>query len=360
MRVLSLKVKNFRNHSSYSLVPHKNINVILGKNGQGKTSLIETCSLLLTGGSFRQGKNWIQYGKDSCQISLEFENQDGKGKVSILLDQEKRPQYLLNGKTKRDKILSKVCVFFVPEDLASIRGDASNRRNLIDEMVISSQAGKKILLDFKRVLFQKNRFLKMCKKGHYSNKDQSHYLLSLNQAFWEKSVLLIKQRFDCLAQILPLWRKEGAQFLQTNDFEVQYTWQKGEAIESPDQAAEKLQKELQDKESLEKLQGLALCGPHRHDLSFFCYKKEARWSLSHGQQRALILSWKMAQWKLKMELEGEAPILFLDDVFSEIDQHFRKNLIQFLVENQAQVFITTNEWREPKNKSKINLIQLGE
>lgn len=357
MHILSLKIKNFRNHEEYSLNPEGGVNILLGKNGAGKTSILEACSLLLLGRSFKGGRQWVQEGKKSLHISLEFKKKEGEGRISFFLDGQGHKRFI-NEKPSRKKEEAS-CVFFSSEDLSSIRGEASYRRKLIDDLVVSSPKGFKTYKEFKSILNQRNKFLKLCKKGHYSPKDQKTYIKGVNEAFIEKSINLIHQRLRWLQKITPFWQKEGHQFLGTDQFSCQYihtkrTWKEEMSLEL------EMAKELQKKQVIEKLQGTSLVGPHRDDLVFFLKKKEARHCISQGQQRALALSWKLAEWSLKKEMIQEPPTLFLDDVFSEIDPHFRKSLIQFLVKNEAQVFITTNETNELYDHHKINQIYVGD
>lgn len=351
MKITHIKLKNFRNHRFYQCEPHHGLNILYGDNGKGKTAILEAISLLMTGKSFKSGKNWIKDGEVEAYASLNFENENGQGNIEIFLKDQIKPCFFLNGKIKTNHPFQHQCIFFLSDDLFAIRGEASYRRKLIDDLVISTRQGQKILQNFKKILNQKNRFLKLCKQGLYNQKDQSIYLQSVNQSFLEKSIDLIDFRIKQIKKIQPYWKKQGVRFLKTTAFYVQYVNRQGEVMESREKAVNILKKEMADKAVLENLQGICLAGPQRHDLQFFAYDKEARWSLSQGQQRALLLSWKMAHWESLFFEHGEPPIFFLDDVFSEIDQHFRKNLLEFLIENKGQNFITSSSLFEMQAKS---------
>ena len=344
MRVLSLSLKNFRNHSKYFVSPSSCSNFFVGDNGVGKTAVLEAISLLFRRKSFRQGKAWIQKSFQESQINLSFENKNGRGEVQMALSENRPSTYFFNGK-KTNRLPLKHCgVFFTSEDLSAIRGSASYRRRLVDDLVLELPLGRKALQDFQKILIQKNKFLKSCKKGEYSLKDRKKYLNSINQVFFEKALSLVKKRLQVLEEIEPFWKKRGEDFLKSQNFKaVYFIKQKGDFLAKELSIASLLKREMKKTALLEEVRGISLAGPHCHDICFFWQGYEARESLSQGQQKALLLSWKLGQWDYNLNRNREAPCLFFDDVFSEIDQHFSKNLVEFLSNNPAQSFVTTTE-----------------
>ncbi len=344
MRILSLSLENFRNHKKYFVLPSSYSNFFIGDNGVGKTAILEACSLLFRRKSFRQGKKWIQKNCQESRITLEFENKNGKGGAQIFLSKERPPAYTFNGKKTNLLPLKQCGVFFTPEDLSAIRGSSSYRRRLIDDLVLELPSGRQAVQNFQKILLQKNKFLKSCKKGEYNLRDRKKYLQSINQVFFEKSLALMDKRLQALEEIEPFWRKRGEDFLKTQSFRAVYFVKQNQAFLTKRlQAASFLEKEMKNRAFLEEIRGLSLAGPHYHDICFFWQDHEARESLSQGQQKALLLSWKLGQWDYNLNRNTEAPCLFFDDVFSEIDQHFSKNLVEFLSNNPAQSFITTTE-----------------
>ena len=147
-----------------------------------------------------------------------------------------------------------------------------------------------------------------------------------------------------MEEIEPFWKKRGGAFLKSQNFRASYFMKQKKAfLTKKTQAPSFLKEEMKKTALLEEIRGVSLAGPQGHDICFFWGGYEAREGLSQGQQKALLLSWKLGQWDHNLSRSTEAPCLFFDDVFSEIDQHFRKNLIGFLSENPAQSFITTTE-----------------
>jgi len=262
----------------------------------------------------------------------------------MILSESRPPLYFFNGKKTNRLPLKHGGVFFTPEDLTTIRGSASFRRRLVDDLVLELPFGRAALQSFQKILLQKNKFLKGCKKGKYSLKDRKTYLDSINKVFFEKSLVLIQKRFRALHEIESFWRKRGEDFLKTQKFKATSRFkQENRFLTKDSDIAAFLEEEVKKAAFLEEMRGISLAGPHSHDICFFWRDYEARESLSHGQQKALLLSWKLGQWDYNLNRSHEAPCLFFDDVFSEIDQHLGKNLVEFLLDNQAQSFVTTTE-----------------
>lgn len=344
MRILSLSLKNFRNHDHFFISPSSSSNFFVGNNGVGKTAILEALSLLFRRKSFRQGRNWIQKKFQESCIALSFENKEGKGDIHLFLSKNRPPAYLFNKKKTSRLPLRQNGVFFTPEDLSAIRGSPCYRRRLVDDLVLELSLGRKVLQDFQKILLQKNRFLKNCKKGEYSRSDRKKHLDSINQVFFEKSLALMKKRLLVLREMEPFWRKRGKKFLGDQSFKAVYCLkQDREFLTEESSLSSSLEKEMQKALFLEEMRGLSLAGPQSHDICFFWKGCEARESLSQGQQKALLLSWKMGQWDYNWQRTLEAPCLFFDDVFSEIDPHFGRNLVEFLSNNPAQSFVTATE-----------------
>ena len=358
MRVKKLFVKNFRNHRVYDLSPGEKINFLTGRNGAGKTALLEACALALTGRSFRQGKEWIRKGENQGLIALDFECSDGPGRILVQLSKDGPPQIFINEKKKSSRPFRHLCIFFLPESLAALRGDASHRRHLADDL--SAWNSPSAARAFQKILNQRNKFLKSQKQGFYSNKDSVNYQTAVDESFTAGALALVESRLRALEEFKPFWKKRVLQILKTNQAEVKYLGSSGRILETLAQAKDELKEERKKKDFLEKLYGASLFGPHRHDLLFLCYGLEARGSLSYGQQKALILSWKMAQGDFVRYKTKEEPLYFLDDVFSEIDPHFKKNLIDFFLKNKAQSFLASPEGKSFFCFKSTKIFLLGE
>ena len=342
MQIKHLSLKNFRNHTLFDWSPSPQVNSICGENGKGKTAVLEAISLLLLKRSFRQGKAWVKKGSEQSFLSLDFKKKEGSGNVQAHLDKKgKFLEYLVNNKKVRGAPYNTHAVFITPLDLNFVRGEASYRRRFIDELVLELSQGRKTLLDFQKILAQKNKFLKLCKKGAYSLQDKKVTLDSLNEMFLEKGALLVEKRLEALELLDPFWKQKGKEFLKSEDFTATYVGKSQNPFKK-----EHLEEEIYREKENELIRGVCLAGPQRHDLLLFWKGHEARDFLSQGQQKALLITWKLGQWAQNLKRLGEPPLLFFDDVFSEIDQQTAQKLSQFLLSISAQSFLTLTQKKE--------------
>ena len=343
MQIQSLLLKNFRNHENFDWKPSSKINCLYGSNGKGKTAVLEALSLLLLRRSFRPGKAWVQEGFDQSFLQIEFEKKEGIGNVHAILKNEKFLEYFVNDKKTRGSVFKHYGVFITPLDLNFIRGEASFRRKLLDELVFELPQGPTVLKDFYKILVQKNKFLKLCKKGAYSLQDKKNTLSNLNEIFFQKSYQLVEKRQEALALFDPFWKEKGQEFLKTKDFSCIYMGKNQTPFQDNKETKTKLQKELFEERENESTRGCCLAGPQRHDLVLFWKKQEARDFLSQGQQKSLLITWKLGQWAQNLERIKESPSLFFDDIFSEIDEEVAQKLITFLSSVSEQSFLTFTE-----------------
>ena len=124
---------------------------------------------------------------------------------------------------------------------------------------------------------------------------------------------------------------------------------------SRSEIVEKLKKRASELRSAEVSSGSSLVGPHKHDILFLYNQKDSRFFCSQGQQRAIILSFKMAQIVYHRRVHGTYPILLLDDVLSELDSEKRFRLVEFLEKLETQIFITSTEIDSVENLNKENV-----
>ncbi len=341
MQIKTLSLRNFRNHKIFRWEPSSQVNCLYGDNGKGKTAVLEALSLLFLRRSFRPGKAWIQKGFEQSLLKLDFEKKEGQGSAQLKLQEGKTSEHFINEKKTRGAPLKHHGVFVTPLDLNFIRGEASHRRKLLDDLVFELPQGVATLRDFQKILVQKNKFLKICKKGSYGLQDRKITLESLNEVFLQKSISLVRKRQEALSLFMPFWREKGQEFLQTKSFEALYVGKTQKPLQKEIKTS--LEEELFREKESELIRGVCLAGPQRHDLIFFWKGCEARELLSQGQQKSLLIAWKLGQWAQNLKRIKEPPVLFFDDVFSEIDQQTAQKLSLFLFSISGQSFLTFTE-----------------
>lgn len=353
MRLQSLKLRNFRNYASLDLTIPSGVVVFYGDNGQGKTNLIEAIYLLLRGESFRSGAADTMVLQDhqivapAALISARLERDH------LIHDLQwtaklghKRMDW--NGKKTTGLQLSREfpIVLFSPESLAAIKEGPEFRRALIDDVLIThSGAAVEVLKQFRKSLRTRNRVLKDWKKGLTTKPYATQLLESLDGVFLPLASELTLLRVEALKAMEPELKEAISSVLDTRQqVEIEYLVSQKRANDWDRLTLmDAMHHRAKDLRSREFESGMTLVGPHRHDIRFLLAGKDSRYFCSQGQQRALILSYKMAQIMYHHRTHHVFPFLLLDDVLSELDPDRRTNLMRFLKDIPSQIFLTTTD-----------------
>ncbi|RYZ75760.1 MAG: DNA replication and repair protein RecF, partial [Proteobacteria bacterium] len=176
---------------------------------------------------------------------------------------------------------------------------------------------------------------------------------SINPSFLRLGAQLTFARIEALRGLLKEFNS-AMQYISGNNVEVgvQYVVSGHDALDfSAQDVIDAVQKRAEELRDAELASGVSLVGPHKHDIVFLYGQKDSRFYCSQGQQRAIILSFKMAQIVYHRKAHNVYPILMLDDVLSELDQQKRDSLITFLHEINTQIFVTTTDFSLPKSFS---------
>jgi DNA replication and repair protein RecF len=354
MKFQSLTVKNFRNYADLSLEIPPGIVVFYGPNGQGKTNLMEAFHFLLRGESFRPVtaesllKNYDHTLAQNALLQGRLTQKDLQYDVKMTFAQGKK-QVTLNNNRSTSAALARQfpVVLFSPESLAAIKEGPDQRRQLLDDVVVThSTASVKILKDFQHALRTRNRILKDCKRGLASESQTKLLLDSLEPSFLPLATELTFARLKALKAVEADFQQAAKFVLDTPtvDISVEYLISSENAYEwTRSDILSAMHKRTVELRVQELATGQSLVGPQRHDIRIVFAGKDSRFFCSQGQQRALILSFKMAQILYHHRAYQVYPFLLLDDVLSELDPIRRSNLIKFLREIPAQIFLTTTD-----------------
>jgi DNA replication and repair protein RecF len=357
MRFEKIRVHNFRNFVDSYAEFSPRLNVFIGDNGQGKTNLLEALYLSCQGETFRHGEN-INLIRTKIDFSLLQANVRNHGLDFELKTQimKSRKHQFLNGKRVTSADLKKEfsAVVFSPESLVAIKEGADHRRNLVDEMLVSfNKRNAELISEFRKALKTRNRILKNYVENIEDKPNTLRLVESINPSFLRLGAQLTSARLEALTGILQDFNS-AMQYISRNQEQiaVQYIISGMNAVDySPENVFDALQKRASDLVDAELAGGVSLVGPHKHDIVFLYGEKDSRFYCSQGQQRAIILSFKMAQIVYHRKAHDVYPILMLDDVLSELDQQKRDSLITFLHEINTQIFVTTTDFTLPKSFS---------
>lgn len=348
MLVKKIEFNNFRNLENTALYPKEGINVIFGNNAQGKTNIVE-CLWLFTGGrSFRGSKDseLISFGKDKSSVKLEFDSEGRRQSIEIDIKNGKRSA-VLNDVPKKylSQIIGSFCaVVFSPDHLTLIKNGPEERRSFIDGALCQIKpAYASLLARYKKILGERNALLKDIPR----HRELEDTLDIWNEKLAAEGAQIAKSRAAYIEEL----KKYAAEFYNgisegREKLEINYRISfKAENDISFSKMSELMLDSLRKKQNDDIYLGYTTTGPHRDDLSVKINEREARNFGSQGQQRSAVLSLKLAEAALLGEKKGEAPVILLDDVLSELDCSRQEYLLSKL--EGMQVFITCCELSVP-------------
>ena len=342
MRVQSLSLKNFRNYEQASITPDSGVTVFTGPNAQGKTNILEALHLCCLGRSHRTARDeeLIRWGADSARVQILTQQLDGTHEVTILLSRTQKKKKLVRiGARQAERIgelFGHVCgVLFSPEDLSIVKDGPAERRRFLDMQL--SQLRPQYFYSLQRAvrtLNQRNALLKEIAR---------HPSLLPTLDMWDEQLARVgaeiaQSRRQAIAFLDEEARRAHASL--TDGREELRLWYISQTVDAPD-AAEQLLGRLRAARSEDLRRMTTTVGIHRDDMGVTINGKEARTFASQGQQRSAVLSLKLAQLEMAARETGEAPILMLDDVMSELDPQRRRQLIERI--DRVQTFVTCTD-----------------
>lgn len=363
-----LRLFEFRNFKEQWVTFSPQTNVFVGDNGQGKSNVLEAIYLLLTGDSFRPSEvsHYVKWGQESASVRgiFESDHQANVEELDVFLKiQNGKKNLTVNEKkfTAQDWRRMDPPILFSPESLNAIKGSAEERRALVDELVLNLfPAAHQTHQDFRKALRMRNKILRDYRDARDAssakfNVDKSadktlNMLEALNPKFLELAALVTQQRIDALLKLEP--EINSAMQNVSEGFppiQLQYWISQQSALHySHQDIHNSLQKRLIELHSAELSSGTSLVGPHKHDIVFLFGGNDSRFFCSQGQQRSLILAFKIAQIVYHRKVLKRRPILLLDDVLSELDGSKRKNFVELMKTMESQIVLTTTDYDLPQ------------
>ncbi|WP_173921891.1 DNA replication/repair protein RecF [Agromyces sp. Marseille-P2726] len=364
MHVARLSLTDYRNYRRAEISLEAGATVFVGRNGQGKTNLVEAIGYLSTLGSHRVSGDQalIRAGADSAIIRALLTHGDREVLIEVQLNRQGANRAQLNRAPVKARELPRYAhtVLFAPEDLAIVRGEPSVRRRMLDELLVQRTprlAG--VMTDYERVLKQRNSLLKSARSRGLAASQLStldiwdERLVSLGSELIEQRVALIRELATPLAdayraivdadhapELHPLLSIDGAdpessaEGLETRPASPGARPSNEADIESRFGHALRV---LRPKE-LER--GITLAGPHRDDVVLLLNSLPAKGYASHGESWSFALALRLASAELlRRDSTTGDPVLVLDDVFAELDRTRRDRLAMAIGEFE-QVLVT--------------------
>ena len=325
MVVKKLTLKNFRNYEEETFVFDEGLNVLTGKNAQGKTNCAEAVFYLCTGSSLRirHDRQLIRRGAERAFITAEAVSRFGTFTLGASIGENGRELFFNENKVRRsvDFLGNMKSVFFSPGELRLIQDGPDERRRFLNLSISqTSRDYASALLRYQRILDQRNNLLK--------DRDMGSVFETLS--VWDGQLALYAARIAVarreylkeLASLATRIHHELTDGAETLTLAPDRNYAGGE-----EEVRERIADELAANYERDIRLGFTSVGPHRDDVKIGINGTDARGFCSQGQARTAALSIKLAEVEIFTRLSGEAPVLILDDVMSELDLPRRKKLL---------------------------------
>ncbi len=341
MLVTAVQLHGVRNLAPLQLAPGPRFNVFAGDNGQGKTNLLEAVYVLAALRSFRTSAlaEVIGHGHERAVLKARVVRNELERVYQVVVEPQRKTAIV------DDKPVRPVAryfggmnvVLFAPEDLAVVRGAPAERRRFLDRTVFGRRASYLTTAQaFDKVLRSRNAVLRGIAEGDRSGRD----LLDVyDQQLAPLAVAVVAARQELLAELGPRVAAvyaaiTGGALTAAVAYETKLASDPAAVIA---QLAADRGRDLGRRSTT--------TGPHRDELLFTLDGHPAASFASQGQTRALVLAWKIAELELLAATHGDAPLLLLDDVSSELDDTRNEFLFAYLAQRPGQCFITTTDAR---------------
>ncbi|MFM9413995.1 DNA replication/repair protein RecF [Peptococcus simiae] len=367
MLIQGLQLAYFRNYRRVDISPAPVLNLLIGPNGQGKTNLIESLYTLSVGHGFRAAKDrdLIYHGAEAARLKAIIQAEGSRRQLPLeLAFNGHAKRWRLNGVSYRqlqdlpDRLLA---VLFTPDDLAVVKGSPDERRRFLDRELGLVNPGYDLeRRKYRKLLAQRNELLKDIRAGRAETGQLSVWDRNLAQS----GARLIADRLDFLRHLVPRARQVHEHMARKAGFNITYQASLGAQVKN--EGAEDLERlfleALADQRQHDIRAGSTSIGPHRDDLVFYASQEDLRTFGSQGQQRTAILALKLAEVDVIRQRCGSQPILLLDDVLSELDPIRQRLLLEAVVDQDLQTFISSTHLdlsHELFKNSKVFSVQEG-
>ena len=343
MIIKNIEIKNFRNYPKLNLEFGKNINIVYGDNGVGKTNLLESVYVLAFSKSHRffNQNNLIKEGEESSLIRGTIENKIPY-KLEVLLNKSKKQVKIDSHIIKKisDYIDKTNIVVFYTEDLDLIKGIPTIRRKYLDISLMQISVNYyNALNDFNKLLKSRNEYLKQISEGV---KVDFNYFDVLTDYFINKSVFIYQMRHKFIQRINEICPSIYQKITGKTGFKIVYKPVITFDSYDNDYLFKTLKKSLEENLEKEIKFKATLYGPHRDDFDFFLQNQNLKNFGSQGQQRVAVIALKLSEIELLKDYKQTNPIVLLDDVFSELDNKKKEGLLSY-IDRDIQVIITTTD-----------------
>ena len=338
MKIESINLVNFRNYEKLNIEFDNFINIFYGKNGSGKTNLIEAIYLLSLTKSFRISNDKFLIRKENMKTKVRgnIRKNGDLSEYTVEISNDGKSVEIDNNKVEKisDYVSRINIILFNPVDTRLIDDAPVERRKLLNIEI--SQLYKEyliVLANYNKILKQRNFYLRSM---YVNGNNDTNYLDILTKKLIEYGCLIAKYRKEFIENINKYITDIYASIFKSGELKIKYV------SSYKNKTGAELLKNYQKNYQKEMEIGKTLIGVHHDDIAFVIDNNNLKEWGSEGQRKNAIISFKLAEINVIKDLKKYYPILILDDLFSELDKEKITNILK-LLNNEVQTFITTTE-----------------
>ena len=344
MILKKIELINFRNYKHLRTRFYKGINIIYGDNAQGKTNLLESIYVLGITKSHRSfiDNSLIRNNEKRAIINGSINKGSLDIDLSVTIENNNKILKIDNSYIKKvsDYISNMNIIIFYPDDLDLLKGSPQGRRKYFNLELSQLYSNYFIILnDYNKLLKMRNEYLK---KANINQNIDMNYFEILTNYLIDKAIILMKMRFKYIEKVNAYCEKIYQDIMGLNGFNLRYVPSLNIDLKDDDKAKNYLRKFYQDHLNYDIKMCSTNFGPHKDDFEFLLGESNLKSYGSQGQQRLAILCLKLSEIEIFKKYKESTPILLLDDVFSELSDDKKNNLLKYISKN-IQTIITTTD-----------------
>lgn len=344
MNLSKISLINFRNYSKCSIKFNDKVNIFIGNNAQGKTNILESIYVLALTKSYRTNYDDILKKKGSDSYKIKGDIKIGKyfKNLSIVFSGNEKKVFVNDTNIKRisDYVSNFNVILFSPEDVETIKGSPSLRRDLLNiEMSQLYQQYIKNYNEYNKILKMRNDYLKLI----YTNSICDYrYLDVLTDNLIDRAAYIYKERVEFINKINDNISIIYRNLTTKDDLKIEYESNVDINNKTIEEIKFLLSEKYKNNRNKEVVSGMTLYGPHRDDFHFLINGNNIKTFGSQGQQKMAMIAFKLAEIPIFENVTNAKPVLLLDDIFSELDKTKRNKLVEY-INSGIQVVITSND-----------------
>jgi DNA replication and repair protein RecF len=355
VRLTRVELTDFRGYRAAQVAFPAGVSTLLGRNGQGKTNLVEAVGYVATLSSHRVSSDapLVRHGCERAVVRADVAREARTTLVEIEIVAGRANRARLNTSPlsrQRDVLGTLRTVLFAPEDLTLVKGDPAERRRFLDDLLVARQPRwQGVRQDYEKALKQRNALLKSQRQARGDSASGTATLEVFNSHLAEIGAALTYARLRLLRDLEPHLQQAYAAISDSSTpmtatyrpswAQVMPAPEAQEAMPTAEQIGQAMLQTMHESATLERERGVSLVGPHRDEVYLKLGEMPARGYASHGESWSIALALRLASFHLLRRDLATDPVLILDDVFAELDAGRRERLAE-VVSDAEQVLVT--------------------